>query len=83
LEIVANYLKGSAKNWFEDICEEITVWKKPEDDENEREEEGKSFEELFFNKFASRERKRNWRKQLANLKQGEMSISSYINKFNN
>jgi hypothetical protein len=42
------------------IYKEITIWEKPEEDEEIKgEEERKSFEELFFNKFASRKRKRN------------------------
>src|SRR5688572_18595809 len=84
LDIVPTYLRGQARNWYEEKKEKLIEWKAIEinkDEEQEEEWEDNSFETKFLKKFTTRTRKNAWKRQLNGLTQKDLDVGEYTSKF--
>src|ERR1043166_3840765 len=84
LKIVRGFLKNQALNWYEDERENIEYWKDNSEieelGENDIPEEDHGFEQMFTEKFVTREKINSWYQQLEQIEQ-DTTINDYIIKF--
>ncbi|CAI2193182.1 7038_t:CDS:2, partial [Funneliformis geosporum] len=65
LQLIKRFLKGSARNWYEDLPDILNIWNQDEDSG----EDEFVFTQLFTEKYITDERKNTWFTKLSKLKQ--------------
>ena len=74
LALVPVYLKGIALDWYTSQNPLPNVF-------NDDNQQARSFQHLFKDRFITTKQKAEWQKQLFNIKQGTDSVDAYVNRF--